>query len=179
MAMTLVTTNTSSGAATSDFTSSIDSTYKLYIFKFVDVNPATDDVNFGIQGNASDATGYNETMTTTYFDAGHDEDDSPAALAYATGHDQASGTAFQTLAEGLGNGGDESCAGTLWLFNPSNTTYVTHFYSRFSSYKANNIQSDTFVSGFFDTATAIDDIQFKMSSGNMDGIIRMYGVTTS
>jgi hypothetical protein len=46
MAMTLITTNTSSNAATSDFTSSIDSTYKLYIFKFYDVNPATDEVKF-------------------------------------------------------------------------------------------------------------------------------------
>ena len=74
--MTLITTNTSSNAASSSFTSSIDSTYKLYIFKFYDVNPATDNVNFTFQANAAGASGYNETMTTTYFRAYHDEADS-------------------------------------------------------------------------------------------------------
>ena len=28
----------------------------------------------------------------------------------------------------IGNGSDESAAGELFLFNPSNTTYVKHFY---------------------------------------------------
>ena len=51
MAMTLITTNTSSNAASSSFTSSIDSTYKLYIFKFYDINPATDTENFEFQGS--------------------------------------------------------------------------------------------------------------------------------
>ena len=45
MAMTLITTNTSSDAASSDFTTGIDSTYKLYIFKFYNVNPATDNID--------------------------------------------------------------------------------------------------------------------------------------
>ena len=46
MAMTLITTNTESNAASSSFTSSIDSTYKLYIFKFININAATDNTSF-------------------------------------------------------------------------------------------------------------------------------------
>ena len=67
MAMTLLTTNTSSNAATSDFTSKINSTYKLYIFKFYDVNPATDATYLGFQVNAVGESGYNETMCTSTY----------------------------------------------------------------------------------------------------------------
>ena len=115
-------------------------------------------------------------MTTTFFNAKHHEDDSAAAIGYSTGTDQSQGTAFQDLSYGIGNGGDESLAGELHLFNPSNTTYVKHFYSRVSYYDEDNRAYDVFAAGYFNTTTAIDDIQFKMSSGNMDAVISMYGV---
>ena len=92
MAMTLITTNTSSNAATSDFTSSIDSTYKLFIFKFHDVNPATDDAYFTFQVNVVGASGYNETVTSTSFNAAHWESDAYTAVAYSGTRDQAQGT---------------------------------------------------------------------------------------
>jgi len=176
MAMTLITTNTSSNAASSSFTSSIDSTYKLYIFKFYGVNPATDGAHFTFQCNATDSTSYDETITSTYFVSYHNEDDSTAALSYNTGYDQAQGTAYQQLNDQGGSGADESCAGELFLFNPSNTTYVKHFYSRVQTYQNANYATDAFVGGYINTTTAIDDIQFKMSSGNMDAVIKMYGV---
>ena len=90
--------------------------------------------------------------------------------------DQAQGTAFENLNDGLGNGADESLAGTLWLFNPSNTTYVKHFYSRIQYYQSGDYSEQFFTQGYFNTTAAIDDIQFKMSSGNFDGTIKMYGV---
>jgi hypothetical protein len=177
MAMTLITTNTSSNAASSSFTSSIDSTYKLYIFKFIDINPATDNAEFTFQVNATDGADYNDSaITSTYFLAYHDEADSNTSLAYDGDFDQAQGTAFQILSHNVGNGGDESCAGTLWLFNPSNTTYIKHFYSVMNNYHGSNFTYNNFCSGYINDTTAIDDIQFKMSSGNMDGVIKMYGV---
>ena len=174
--MTLLTTNTSSNAATSDFTSGIDSTYKLYIFKFYDVNPATDNTHFSFQGNVAGASGYNETITSTFFSAYHDEADGNTDLQYEAARDQAQGTGFQYLTNGVGNGADESCAGELHPFNPSSTTYVKQFYSRVNEYYSANYSIDNFVGGYFNTTGAIDDIQFKMSSGNFDGIIKMYGV---
>jgi len=176
MAMTLITTNTSSGAASSSFTSSIDSTYKLYIFKFYDVNPATDTVKFSFQGSTDGGSNYNVTMTTTFFQAYHDEADSDTSLGYSTGYDQAQGTSFQTMGDTIGNGADESCAGELSLFNPSNTTYVTHDYSKTNNYLNINYCGNAFVAGYFNTTSAIDAMQFKMSSGNFDGTIKMYGV---
>jgi hypothetical protein len=176
MAMTLITTNTSSDAATSDFTTGIDNTYKLYIFKYYDVNPATDSADFTFQANVADESGFNETVTSTAWRAYHYEDDSVTALGYRTADDQAQGTAFIKLAPVVGNGADESCAGELHLFNPSNTTYVKHFYATTQEYFASDASREFFAAGYFNVTGAIDEIQFKMSSGNMDAVISMYGV---
>ena len=177
MAMTLITTNTSSGASASAFTSGIDSTYKLYIFKFYDVNPADDIDNFGVQFNASGQSGYNETITSTNFNALHAEDDSGTPrLAYDDGRDLAQGTGYVHLAGDPGDGGDESCAGELFLFNPSNTTYVKHFYGTVNNYRKDDKMSVAYVSGYINVTAAITGVNFQMNSGNFDGTIKLYGV---
>jgi len=175
MAMDLITTNTSSGAATSDFTTGIDSTYKLYIFKFYDVNPATDATALSFQVNAVGGSGFNETITSTFFWAKHQENDASTSLGYRTGDDQAQGTSYQTIAASVGSGADECAAGILHLFNPASTTYVKHFTSRSNWYDP-NYSIDGFSAGYINTTSAIDEISFKMSSGNMDAVIKMYGV---
>ena len=174
---TLISTATASNDSAVSITSGIDSTYDEYMFVFTDIGPATDDVNFTFQGNVDGGSGYNETMTTTLFRAQHDEADSDTTLGYNTGQDQAQGTAFQILGGGLGNGADESLAGILHLFTPSNTTYVTHFYSKTNFYHESNYILNTFVSGYFNLTGAIDEIQFKMSSGNFDGVIQLFGIS--
>jgi hypothetical protein len=179
MAMTLITNSAdtdSTDLASITFDSGIDSTYKLYIFKFIDINPATDEARFSFQANAVGAADWNETMTTTNFNARHAEDDSSTELVYVTANDQAQGTTFQDLQRDQGNGADESCVGELYLFNPSSTTYVKHFYSRISGHHSANHALDIFVAGYFNLTAAIDDIQFKFSTGNFDGTIKMYGV---
>ena len=172
----LLSSQTASNSATLDFTSGITSTYGEYIFKFYNINPATDNVAFSFQANATDSTSYDETMTTTYFNAYHQEDDGATSLSYTTGSDQAQGTAYQSIVSGVGNGSDESCSGVMHLFNPASTTYVKHFYSRASIVEASPSANDIYVAGYINTTTAIDDIQFKMSSGNFDGTIKMWGV---
>ena len=182
MAMTLITTNTHSGDTDSAFTSSIDSTYKLYIFKFININPSDDGSGLGIlrfQANASGQSGYNETITSTAFRAIHTEDNTTTAdFAYVTGQDLANATTYQDFnSQGTGAGGDESTSGTLWLFNPSNTTYVKHFYSEFSSYGGADLIEHSFVSGYFNVTAAIVNLNFTMLNGSaFDGVIKMYGV---
>ena len=178
--MVLLSTQTASNAASVSFTSDIDNTYRLYIFKFLDINPATDGTSLGFQANAVGASGYNETMTTTYFQSYHSEDDtqSAGAISYDTGQDQAQGTSFQKLSSAsVGSGGDESCAGELFLFNPSNTTYVKHFYSRASNHHQEGYAQDANAAGYINITAAIDEISFKMESGNISsGTIKMWGV---
>ena len=176
MAMTLITTNTSSDAASSSFTSGIDSTYKLYIFKFLDINPATNTTDFLFNGSVDSGSNYNVTKTTTYFGAQFAEVGDGSGLLYKTEYDLAESTDYQQLIRDIGNLADESGAGTLWLFNPSNTTYVKHFYATTNGYYSGDYTMNAFTGGYFNTTDNIDAIDFKMSSGNMDAVISMYGV---
>ena len=178
MTMTLITTNTSTNAASSSFTSGIDSTYKLYIFKFIDIGPATDSVDFTFQCNAAGASGYNETITSTnfYHHANEGDDVEENLFLYHASADQQQGTGYEMMARSRGNGADESTGGELWLYNPSNTTYVKHFQGRTTGSRVNDFSWEVFSAGYINTTTAIDDVQFKMTSGNMDAIIKMYGV---
>jgi hypothetical protein len=173
---TLISTATSSNVASVSITSGIDSTYDEYMFVLTDINPATDEVNLTFQFNATDSTSYDETITSTFFNAFNNEAGSSTSIAYSTGNDQAQGTAYQPLSLGIGNGSDESCAGILHLFSPASTTYVKHFYTRVHRYYAGNFAIVDYAAGYINTTTAIDDIQFKMSSGNFDGVIQMYGI---
>ena len=175
--LTLLTTLTASSSATLDFTSSIDSTYDSYMFKFIDIHPANNDVTFRFQGDTGTNTSYNQTITNTFFGASHKEDNSATSLAYQTGSDQAQGTGFARLSAGIKNDNDASFNGILTIFSPSSGTFVKHFISRGTSYESGDQPFDDFSAGYFNTTTALTRFQFKMSGGNIDsGTIKMYGV---
>ena len=170
--------HTASGASEIDITSGIDSTYDEYMFVLTDINPATAQNSFGFQVNKAGESEFNETITSTSWGGYHREDDASTSLGYQTGSDQAQGSAFQILMGNLGADTDESGACILHLFNPSSTTYVTHFYSRATWCNDDdpNYQWQLFVAGYINAAEAIDEISFKHSSGNFDGVIQMYGI---
>ena len=100
-------------------------------------------------------------------------------MSYASDKDQAQGTAFQKLTAGgtVGADADQNACGELQIFNPSSTTFVKHFIGRSSGNHASDYATDFYVAGYFNTTSAIDAIQFKFASGNIDsGTIKMYGV---
>jgi hypothetical protein len=171
----LLQTATVTGTNSISFTTGIDSTYDVYIFKFININPSTDNQNLEFQVNASGQTGYNETITSTFFYARHSEADTDASLTYYTGGDQAQGTAYQKLGW-ISNDADHDLVGELRLFNPSSTTYVKHFYARTTWNNDTDGLMDGYCAGYINTTSAIDDIQFKIASGNFDGTIKMYGL---
>ena len=178
-AMTLLATQTASGSATLSFTSGIDDTYDSYVFKFINMHPATDQKNF--QVNFRDGgTNYDATKTTTVFEAYHAEADSGAALQYTDSRDLAQSTASQQLSNATGNGNDESCSGYMQLFNPSSTTFVKHFIARVQNYQGDGagFSIQHFTAGYCNVTAAIDGVQFSFSSGNIDsGVIKLYGVS--
>ena len=175
--MTLLSTQTASSSSTISFTSGLDSTYKEYIFKYIDVHPSSDGQNF--QVNFRDgSTAYDATKTTTVFLANHNEDGTVAVLEYKASNDLAQSTSFQNLAESVGADNDQCISGQLHLFDPSSTTFVKHFLSTTNNYDSGNNSQVFHVSGYCNTTTAIDGVQFKMDSGNIDaGTIKMYGVS--
>ena len=181
MILTLIKTLTADDDASLTFHNGVssvvfDSTYDEYMFVFTDIGPATDTADFTFQVNAAGASGFNETMTTTSFIAHGYESGSGSSINYQTAEDQAQGTAYQVLGDEIGNGSDESLAGILHIFTPANTTYVTNFYSRCTFYGADDSAKDEFCAGYVNITEAVDEIQFKMDSGNFDVVIQLFGV---
>ena len=181
-AITLIKTLTSSSSATLDFfngTSSVvfDDTYDSYVFKFFDIHPATDDTDLTFQVDTGTNTNYNQTITSTAFQAFHGEDGNSGAVAYKANRDQAQGTAFQPICQDIGNGNDESMSGELTIFSPSSGTFVKHFIGLGTNVYSGNASIQIYSAGYVNTTTALTRIRFKMDSGNIDsGIIKMYGI---
>ena len=186
-AMTHIKTLTASSSSTLSFVDGssdvvLDSTYPIYVFKLINIHPATNDVAFKFNLSADTGSNYNVTKTTTNFGAYQAENDSEAALGYDTSRDLAQSTAAQGFfsSGALGNGNDESTSGQFTLFNPSSTTFVKHFMSVVNYYNQGNYSINTFVAGYGNTTSAIDAVQFTMSSGNIDsGTIKLYGIKDS
>jgi hypothetical protein len=125
--MVLIKTLTASSSATLSFVDGssdvvLDNTYPVYMFKFINIHPASNDYDFKFNLSADTGSNYNVTKTDTAFRAYHKEDDSAASLDYQTSLDLAQSTNFAFLSSGQGNGDDESLSGELFLFNPSSTT---------------------------------------------------------
>ena len=178
MALTLISTSTASASATLDITSGIDSTYSVYEFHFVNMHPATNQVDFTVQFNASGGSGFNETMTTTTFQSQHGEGDGGAPVGYYAAYDQAQGTAYQALNYESGYDADQSVSGILTLYDPSDTTFVKHFQARTQTAQGDDFSVDWHTAGYINTTSAIDEISFKFDSGNIDaGVIKMFGVS--
>ena len=163
----------------------LDSTYKEYVFTFVNIHPASEShltVNFRDGGSAYDAT-----KTTTFFHPYHSEADDDSALEYATNSDLAQGTGAQRLFQGAMDHDNDSCvSGELHLFNPSSTTFVKHFIATTQGVLDVPAAGDNpysrcgFMAGYCNVTAAIDGVQFAMESGNIDaGTFKMYGIKDS
>ena len=178
-AMKLLQTQTASSSATIDFTSNIDSTYKSYIFKFINIHPATDNVDFSFQTDTGTNTSYNQTITSTAFRTSHSEDDSSIAAGpgYRSGDDQSQGTSFNIIGYDVGADADQHICGELELFDPSNSTFVKHFIAKMQNTVQDDVSQQYDAAGYVNTTTALTRVRFKFSSGNIDaGTIKMYGV---
>ena len=177
--LTLLSTFTSDGsddnATFSD--SIITSTFDEYLFIFNNIHPQTDGKFFTCQFNAVGASGFNETVTTTFFQSYHKENNSSTELAYSASDDQAQGTDFIRLTATVGSDNDQCASGTMRLYNPSSTTFVKHFTSQVCITQNGDSIMDLFVGGYINTTAAIDEIQFKFNSGQIQaGTISVFGV---
>ena len=176
--LTHIATQTASSSASISFTSGINSTYKEYIFYFVNIHPATNGVDFHFNGSIDGGSNYNVVKTTTFFNASHYESDLSTEFAYKTGDDLAQSTSYQSLTRtNLGNDNDQSFSGMMHLFNPSSTTFVKHFMAVDNHSHGTDLSLNDYVAGYFNTTSAINSMDFKMSSGNIDsGQILLFGL---
>jgi len=176
--LVFISKQTASSSATISFTSGIDSTYKEYIFYFNNIHPSLDTAtgpDFQVSTNGGSSYGVN--ITSTFFRTSHDESGASADLQYQASLDLAQSTNFQNLGQLIGNDNDQSASGYLHLFNPSSTTFVKHFIARMNVYHASDKSRDCFTAGYVNSTSAINAVQFKMQSGNIDsGDIILFGL---
>ena len=154
----------------------LDNTYRTYIFKFINIHPGTNSSQFTFNLSVDTGSNYNVTKTTTAFEAYHEESDGSPALGYNTSRDLAQGTGYQVFNDNFGTIENDFCiSGELWLFNPSSTTFVKHFMGT-NNYIA-SYQRNFYIAGYGNTTSAVDAVDFKMTSGNIDaGTIKLYGI---
>jgi len=176
-ALNLISTQTASASASISFTSGIDSTYDSYMFKFINMHPATDTAYLTFQGSTNSGSSYGVTITSTAFYARQIESGGNTELSYNGSADLAQSTSYQRISQGVGNGNDESCSGELFIYNPLSTTFIKHFMGRMPTYQSGDYIYDQYTAGYFNSTSALDAFDFKFSSGNIDaGTIKMYGV---
>ena len=183
--MTFIKKLTASSSATLSFVDGtsdvvLDNTYKEYFFTLNNIHPATDNnttTNFCLVNFRDGGSDYDATKTTTVFRSYHFEDDSGQNLQYQTDHDLAQSTDFQKIAQGMSSDNDHGVSGYLYLYNPSDTTFVKHFMCVTNNAHADNASYQWHIAGYCNTTSAIDGVQFKMTTGNIDaGDICLYGI---
>ena len=163
----------------------IDSTYDTYIFKYSGVRGDGDNNKFRFRGSNDGGTSFGLTKTTSfwaaYFEQGSGSGDS-RTLGYLSAEDEQQSTAWQPLGWGLGNDATASISGEMWLFNPSSTTFVKHFYGINSHTYYQPYVMNNYFGGYFNITGAgnyVDAIQFGFSSNNIgNGTISLYGLST-
>ena len=183
---TLIKTLTSDGSdATMSFVNgsddvTFDSTYPIYVFKFINIHPETDNVQFMHNASTDAGSSYILSKITTMFEAEHSEGGGSGTLGYITGHDIAPSTSNAKFTYNIGNDNDQCISGEMWLFNPSSSTFVKNFMAVVSNTHNGNYEKNTYTGGYYNTTSDIDAIQFLFSSDEIQGgKIKMYGLKDS
>ena len=160
----------------------LDDTYPIYILKIINLFSHTDDravlLNFTIDG-----TNFNVTKTTTFFRARHNESGSHAQLDYRGRADLEQSASGQEFVEGFDGEADANVNSTIFLYNPSSTTFVKHFTmdTQGTGNGGTNAQTSTnaFVSGYCNTTSAVTGLRIEGQSTTISGTFKLYGIKDS
>jgi len=172
----LLNTYTLSDVASLEITTAsyFSATYASLIFKFIHMQPATDNVHLRFSlGTGATPTYNNDFYSMFASNQGH---------GASTGH-WAQDTAYfswpntyATLFKEVGNGADENCSGNLEVFNASSGTYEKMFNASLTGHLYHDYMLSTWSAGGFNLATACTAIKFFFSSGNIaNGVVKVYG----
>ena len=160
----------------------LDDTYPIYILKIINLFSHTDDravlLNFTIDG-----TNFNVTKTTTFFRARHNESGSHAQLDYRGRADLEQSASGQEFVEGFDGEADANVNSTIFLYNPSSTTFVKHFTmdTQGTGNGGTDAQTSTnaFVSGYCNTTSAVTGLRIEGQSTTISGTFKLYGIKDS
>jgi hypothetical protein len=159
----------------------LDSTYPIYKIDIINSHGSANDKNFQINFSTDGGSNYNVVKTTTGVITEHGEDDSPSgSLFYNVHADLAQSTDNQVLGYNGGTDGGDSTSGSIYLFNPSSTTYVKHFISHTNIKDYTDDCRTLLIAGYCNTTSAVNAVRFTFISANVDdGIFKLYGIKDS
>ena len=161
----------------------LDNTYSIYMFKFINIHPASH-TEFTFNTSIDGGSNYNVAKTTTTTSAYHGEggQSGNANSYYYIDEDLAQGTGVARISGDIYTDNDSSMSGHMFLYDPSNTTFVKHFSSdtQRMDYSGNGYTNRWLCGGYTNTTSAVNAIQFAMITGNIDsGKIKLYGIKDS
>jgi len=176
-----ITTVTAAAAATVDFESQLSSTYGLYMISGVDVHPSVDEpylhAVFGVGSTYQTGEIYTWVVNGYKFDLAWHDGENDGGTEMSLNGDTSGGDYT------LGNLADEASAFNLYIPSPAGTTYnKTCSWNMTLGNGNNRISGAIGTGGYTDYASgtdAITSIRFLMSSGNISGTFRLYGLATS
>ena len=172
----LLNTYTLSDVASLEITTAsyFSATYASLVFKFIHMQPATDNVHLRFSlGTGATPTYNNDFYSMFATNQGHNS--TTGHWAQDTSYFSWPNT-YATLFKELGNGADENCSGNLEVFNASSATYEKMFNASLTGHLYHDYMLCSWSSGGFNLATACTAIKFFFSSGNIaNGIVKVYG----
>jgi len=188
----LLTTQTFTAQSSVSFTTNIDTTYNFYMFTWHSITASVAQAFFTFNGSTDGGSTYSIEKCTGYFYTQNYEDGSPAgALNYSSTRDLSfadSDATYQKLdADNAATQGTDGCStGRIYLWSPASINGAPTNYGgyKYFSSRSSNMAYDSsglgntsvFVSGFFNTQSAVNAIDFKMDSGTFSGTMNLYGI---
>ena len=179
----LISTSTFTDQSTVSFTTGIDSSYDKYQFGFTNVIAGTNQAKLLWNASIDGGSNYNVAKTSAVYYAYQYQSNSDYGVAADTAGNLGSqnSTANIMIYQRLANYGDVGLCGYLYLATPSNTTYNKHWYSRLHSTDSGpagsyNNSNTWYINGRLHTTSAIDAVQFQISTGTFSGTIKLYGI---
>ena len=158
----------------------LNNTYKTYLIELINIHADTNDQGFSFNFSIDSGSNYNVTKTTTNIRAVHGEDASGGTLTYRGNADLAQGTGNQPLGESsAGGNNDANLCGKIWLFDPSNTTFVKHFMYDTTNMANGDDAEHVQCAGYCNTTSAVNGWTLTVGSGTFDGIVKLYGFKDS
>ena len=174
----LLSSNTHSNVSAVSFTSGLTSAYKEYIFAIYMLNPATAGANLGFKASVDGGSNYGVATTTTSFYTYHKENSDNPTLGYVGGDDEAQATGLINLSGGMHADADQGCTLIMYLFDPASTVYAKQFTAIWqgASNDSPPYAVTQYFGGYVNTTSAVNAMQFAMSSGNLDAKVKLWGV---
>lgn len=166
----LLSTVNASAAATVDFTSGITSTYKAYKIVGVDIAPSTDAVELGLRVSEDSGSTW-KSSSGDYYHSGYSTTSGGLAGAFS-----GQTSTYIPLGGSYDNAASSSGLIEIVVQNPAGSTYRKNFKYEASHFRDGGNSSWTAGQGLYTGTAAINGLRLLMSSGNISGTFKLYGL---